>query len=221
MEQTILTPYQSAVLESAKKEKAVTDWYYFTGGTALSEFYLHHRVSEDLDFFTTHQVNPRDTRRFVESLKKDLPVKEISERRLAGLLMYMITFQDGTILKIDFNEYDYPLVERSLLKFGDLTIDSLYDIAINKLASIFGRSKARDFVDLFFCIKQEGYSWEQLFSRMKDKFGLTHEELTINSQFANVQDVTDYPRMLVPFNKEEMIEFYLAAAKKLEPRIFR
>ena len=30
--------------------------FYLTGGTALSAFYLHHRLSEDLDFFTESDV---------------------------------------------------------------------------------------------------------------------------------------------------------------------
>lgn len=30
--------------------------FYLTGGTALSRFYLDHRYSDDLDFFT-HEVN--------------------------------------------------------------------------------------------------------------------------------------------------------------------
>ncbi|MDD4310358.1 MAG: nucleotidyl transferase AbiEii/AbiGii toxin family protein, partial [Candidatus Cloacimonetes bacterium] len=31
--------------------KEVLDGFYLTGGTALDRFYLHHRYSEDLDFF--------------------------------------------------------------------------------------------------------------------------------------------------------------------------
>jgi hypothetical protein len=30
--------------------------FYLTGGTALAEFYLQHRLSEDLDFFSEQEV---------------------------------------------------------------------------------------------------------------------------------------------------------------------
>ena len=31
--------------------------FYLTGGTALSRFYLNHRYSEDLDFFTNRDTD--------------------------------------------------------------------------------------------------------------------------------------------------------------------
>ena len=33
-------------------ESDLAEIFYLTGGTALSAFYLHHRESEDLDFFS-------------------------------------------------------------------------------------------------------------------------------------------------------------------------
>ncbi len=221
MEQTILTPHQSQVLELAEKNINITERYYFTGGTALAEFYLKHRYSEDLDFFTTHEINFIHTREFIESLKDYLPIKGIEEKPISGLYMYKLKFSDNSILKIDFNEYPFSQVEFSNKKFGNLKIDSLYDIAVNKLASILGRSKSRDFVDMYILLQQEGYFWDQLFDRVKDKFGLTYEASTIATQFSKVQDLTDYPAMLIPFNKDEMIDFYLASAKKLGKRIFK
>jgi predicted nucleotidyltransferase component of viral defense system len=32
--------------------------FYLTGGTALAAFYLHHRLSEDLDFFSENVFSP-------------------------------------------------------------------------------------------------------------------------------------------------------------------
>ncbi len=50
MGKTILTPTQRQVLDILAKNSKFTS-FYLTGGTALSEYYLHHRLSEDLDFF--------------------------------------------------------------------------------------------------------------------------------------------------------------------------
>ena len=47
----ILTDFQKSVLRACATEPMFQD-YYLTGGTALSEFYLGHRFSEDLYFFT-------------------------------------------------------------------------------------------------------------------------------------------------------------------------
>jgi len=48
----ILTARQKKVLSFVKENPYLTDRFYFTGGTALSYYYLHHRLSEDLDFFS-------------------------------------------------------------------------------------------------------------------------------------------------------------------------
>jgi len=51
MAKTILTPIQQSLLSALSKESTVVDNFYLSGGTALAEFYLYHRYSEDLDFF--------------------------------------------------------------------------------------------------------------------------------------------------------------------------
>lgn len=47
----ILTPFQKELLKAIGDSK-LADNFYLTGGTALAAFYLQHRYSEDLDFFT-------------------------------------------------------------------------------------------------------------------------------------------------------------------------
>ena len=56
MEQTILNHFQQTVLALFKKTPLAKK-YYLSGGTALAEFYLHHRKSEDLDFFSKSELN--------------------------------------------------------------------------------------------------------------------------------------------------------------------
>ena len=38
-------------MERIQKEPQITKRFYLTGGTALSEFYLRHRISHDIDLF--------------------------------------------------------------------------------------------------------------------------------------------------------------------------
>ncbi|MFH1233514.1 MAG: nucleotidyl transferase AbiEii/AbiGii toxin family protein [Patescibacteria group bacterium] len=38
--------------------------FYLTGGTALAEFYLHHRLSEDLIFFPSKNLIRKASRLF-------------------------------------------------------------------------------------------------------------------------------------------------------------
>ena len=52
MENNVLTPLQQQVLVALFDNGLADRGYYLTGGTALSAFYLQHRYSDDLDFFT-------------------------------------------------------------------------------------------------------------------------------------------------------------------------
>lgn len=216
----ILTPRQSFLVEQAAKNDELTGEYYLTGGTALSEFYLHHRLSEDIDFFTRDPVIQQKVDVFLHGIQKEAEIVRIVWKQISGLYTYSLTYGDGEVIKIDFNEYDYPQVEKGIM-FGRLKIDSVYDIAINKLYTIFSRQKARDYVDLFVLLSPGDFSLEQLFLRIPDKFGPIPTEMTIIRSFMAAQDLTDYPTMLIPFNRAAMVDFFLAEAKKLEHKIFK
>jgi predicted nucleotidyltransferase component of viral defense system len=47
----ILTPLQRRFLNAFSQTELKKD-FFLTGGTALAHFYLQHRLSDDLDFFT-------------------------------------------------------------------------------------------------------------------------------------------------------------------------
>ena len=207
-------------MEQAAKNDELTHWYYLTGGTALSEFYLHHRLSEDIDFFTRSQVNQLKIHSFLEGIQKEAGIAKVSWKHISGLYTYSLAYEDGEVIKVDFNEYDFPQVEQGVM-FGKLGIDSVYDIAINKAYTMFSRHKARDYIDLFLLLSQGEYSLDQLFLRIPDKFGQLPTDLTIMRGFLAVQEVMDYPTMLVPFDRTKMIDFYLLEAKKIGERIFK
>lgn len=208
------------MVEQAAKSDEITRWYYLTGGTALAEFYLHHRLSEDIDLFTRDQVDHQEVQAFLRSIQQKAGFLNVTLQKIGGLYQYWLEYSDGERLKIDFNEYDFPLIEQGV-QFGKLQIDSKYDIAINKLESICSRSKARDFVDLYMLLEQKEFSLEQLAARIPDKFSIWLTDLTIIRGFLAVQEVKDYPTMLIPFDRQKMIDFYLAEAKKLEKKIFK
>jgi predicted nucleotidyltransferase component of viral defense system len=50
----ILTTFQVEFIRAFSKT-SLKDAFFLTGGTALSEFYLQHRISDDLDFFTEEE----------------------------------------------------------------------------------------------------------------------------------------------------------------------
>jgi len=55
----ILTERQLTFLDAIRKESSFAKQFCLTGGTALAGFYLFHRYSEDLDFFSEEEVDAR------------------------------------------------------------------------------------------------------------------------------------------------------------------
>jgi len=52
--------------------------FFLTGGTALGVFYLHHRVSKDLDLFTTEEIDLVEYAKVLRDVVK--PLQIIAER---------------------------------------------------------------------------------------------------------------------------------------------
>lgn len=221
MGKSILTPKQLNFLEYIQQEKSITRNFYFTGGTALAEFYLLHRLSEDIDLFSEHQeVNPDAVDAFLRKVSPKLKVKNIQRIQFLGLFAYILNFRDNDKLKVDFNYYPFPRIKKGIL-YNNIQIDSIHDIAANKLHTLFMKPRARDYVDLYYILKNKNLSIEKLILDAKAKFDWHIDPLTLASQFMRVKEFADFPRMLVSFDADSMRDFFLSEAKKLKKQIFR
>ena len=221
MGKNILTPRQSDFLELASKDPWLTKNFFLSGGTALSEFYLRHRLSEDLDFFSEKEVSERNLRAFVQRLSSKLGVKKFTIGGIGGVQTYLLEFSKNQILKVDFSYYPFPPIERWTF-FGKLRVASIYDIAVDKLQTIGAKARVRDYIDLYFILKEKNYQLGKILQDIRVKFDWILEPSTLASQFLRVKDLKDegFPRTLKPFNRKKMEEFFLSLAKRLEKEIF-
>ena len=99
----VLTKFQEKLL----REISVTpikDNFFLTGGTALSAFYLRHRFSEDLDFFTQIPAGVVAAvpvlRKVAGRLSANLEIRRSFNTFLEG----SFTFTEGEIIRIRFAE---------------------------------------------------------------------------------------------------------------------
>jgi len=199
MGQTILTPKQSEFLELAQSERQIVKHFYLTDGTALAEFYLHHRLSEDIDLFSENQeVNQSLTDVFLKKISSKLKIKTIDRSQFLGLISYHLTYKDGQKLKVDFNYYPFPRIERGL-KFGNLSIDSLIDIATNKIHTLFMKPRTRDYIDLYFIFQNKEMDVYTFILLAKAKFDWDIDKMNLANQFIRVKDIKkeDYPNVLI------------------------
>ncbi len=205
-------------MEFAIKNEEIRETFFLTGGTALAEFYLHHRYSEDLDFFSEEEFDPEIPEKFISILSKRLHTHTERETR-TGFYRYTLTGKFG-VLKLDFVYHIFKQLEYGK-RYKQMRIASIWDIVIDKLYTIFHRANARDFVDLYFGIQEVGCDFEQLTKALEEKYESSFDRISLLSRLAIVSDLSDYPRMLVSFDKKKMEDFFFAMAKNAEVEIFK
>lgn len=222
MGKIILTPKQQKLLELLSQEKTFTSRFYLTGGTALAEFYLHHRLSEDLDFFSEEEFEPLGIQVFLKKNQKKLDYKEIAFNRSFNRNILFLHFPKKYILKLEFTYFPFKQIDNSKVVSG-LSIDSLQDIAVNKLFTIYQNPRSRDFIDLYFILEQEKWQIKDLYKKAKVKFDWHIDPVKLANQFIKVKSLLkiDFPKMLVSFDRKKMEKFFLNEAKKLKKEILK
>lgn len=215
----ILEPRQVAFLEAIKASPLAAR-FYLSGGTALAAFYLHHRRSEDLDFFNEDEVDAMAIEVFLKSHKEDLGFARIEYQQSFNRNLFFLRYEDGDILKTEFTYYPFTRLEKGM-RDGGLQIDSLRDIAVNKVFTILQQTRARDFIDLFFILQREPWTVAELLKDARIKFDAHIDPLQFGSQLLKVRDAKDMPRMLVPFQKTNMEVFFSGLAATLKSDILQ
>ena len=216
----ILTLEQTKVLNLISKEDYIVRKFYFTGGTPLSVFYLAHRISEDLDFFSEQEIYLPSIERFIGKIKQKLKLVKIDYRKFLGLHSFYLFFDKDNYLKIDFSYYPFPRIAKGI-KYKNIAVDSLYDIAVNKVHTISMQARARDFIDVYFIIKEKGYNFEKLLMDAKAKFDWHIDSIQLGTQLIKATEVKDYPLMLKKIDHKEWQNFFIEEAKKLKKEIFK
>jgi len=224
MEKTILTPTQKILLGEISAYPPLGRRFYLTGGTALSEFYFKHRVSEDLDFFSEEEFETTYITTFLKKVKKKIGWKKFDLEKKPNRFIYFLELPKETI-KVDFAYYPYPRIRADLgKKINLLRVDSVFDIATNKVFTLFQNPRLRDYIDLYFIFKETpDFDLNSLVRYARNKFDFVVDEKKLAKHFLGVLDLgqKDFPRMLKPFKQKEMEDFFLKLAKSLEKEIFK
>lgn len=208
---SILTKEQKIILDGIKQNDFLLDRFYFTGGTALSEYYLNHRYSEDLDFFTEKPFDSELTLSFISTLQKKHRFIFTSEQ-IEAVQMFFIQFSNKEKVKIDFNFYLYKRLVKSKLING-IYVDSLLDIAVNKLLTVTQREDVKHFVDLYFLEPKFGI-WD-LIQGVRTKFKMEVEPWLLSSDLLKVDEFTFLPKMIKPLKIQTLKLFFRKLAQDL------
>lgn len=146
-----LYPLQDEVLKAVSE---IDTGLYLTGGTAASRAYLHHRFSDDLDFFTNDSP---DFQLWADRLIQRLQNREewstiVVQRDRRFVRLNLI--QNEVPLKIEMVN-DVPAHVGEIRRHETLgRIDTPENILANKITAAVDREEPKDFADIWgFCCR--------------------------------------------------------------------
>jgi hypothetical protein len=179
----ILTPAQVALLPVIK---TFSKQFGLVGGTAIA-FYIGHRKSIDFDLFS-HQGF--DNNRLREKLAKQIKAFNPFINKKGE---YTLITESG--VKITF--YNFPYKLKYIENFKNvIKLPDLLTLAAMKAFAIGQRSKWKDYVDLYFILR-DYYSIDQINARGRELFDNEYNEKMFKAQLSYFNDL----------NYSEKIEF--------------
>ncbi|MEN3002297.1 MAG: nucleotidyl transferase AbiEii/AbiGii toxin family protein [Armatimonadota bacterium] len=128
-------------------------YFYLTGGTALSEFYLAHRYSYDLDLFTgeagllipfCHVLEQRMRR-------SRLPIRVV--RRFETFVEYLYESDDAFRIQLAVDS-PFRFAPPVPTRYGVL-VNDWDDLCVDKLLAFYGRVEPRDAIDVYCILQRE------------------------------------------------------------------
>lgn len=173
--------------------------FYLVGGTAIA-LHIGHRRSIDFDLFKKNPLNHPDILKKLDTTKK----KYIITRRVSEQL-------NCTLQNVKFTFFQYPYSIEASCEFERIIkMPDLLTLAAMKAFALGRRSKWKDYVDLYFILK-DYFTLEQISA----KANLIYEDLFSEKQFrAQLSyfkdiDYSEQVEYLVPVANDEEIRAFL------------
>ena len=153
--------------------------YYLVGGTAIA-LYLGHRRSIDLDLFKFASLNR----------KKNL--EKVQSSGFPFLVTWNVTDQMNLVInevKVTFFQYPFQIKADNVFD-NIIRLPELLDLAAMKAYALGRRSKWKDYVDLYFLLKEK-YSFDEISQRAIEIYGDLFSDKLFRTQLSYFEDV-DY-----------------------------
>jgi len=181
MHKEILTKEQLELLPLIKLFKKN---FGLVGGTAIA-LHIGHRESIDFDLFTNKKFDNYHIRRKITASKK---IERIV-RDEKGQFTFLIN-------GVRFTFFNFPFEINFSEKFGDfINLPDLLTLAAMKAYALGRRLKWKDYIDLYFIIK-DNYFLKEIVKKAREIFGAEFNEKMFRSQLAYFKDI-DYSEEVV------------------------
>lgn len=204
MHNEILTEKQNELLPYLKAFKRK---FYLVGGTAIG-LHIGHRRSVDFDLFCKTRLDKKDVRQ--KLIKSPFRIVKILED--TDQLHFLINDVKVTFFHYPYN-IDHPMT------LGDyLSLPSLLSLSSMKAYALGRRAKWKDYVDLYFIIKDH-FTISEISREAVKNFGQFYSEKLFREQLAFHKDI-DYSEpveyMVDPPSEEQIRSFLIDKAVDFE-----
>jgi hypothetical protein len=129
--------------------------FFLTGGSALGLFYLDHRVSYDLDLFSSEEVEGKEVQNLVRRVAGEIGADCRELRTAPDFHRFRLIRGDEREI-IDVVVDRAPQLDEQKATFGLIRVDTLREMLANKLTTLLSRTELKDVVDLYF-LEQAGH----------------------------------------------------------------
>ncbi len=138
-----LTKLQKELIEAFFEGE---EHFWLTGGAALAGYYLGHRQTHDVDLFGPVDADINEAAHRAEAIAKNLGAA-VTRIRTTPAFVRLLVKRGDEQCEVDIVGDATPRVSPVEVK-DRIRIDSLREIAANKVAALLSRSEVRDLVDL-------------------------------------------------------------------------
>lgn len=169
-----LYPLQDSILQLFTEAQIK---HYLTGGTALSRAFLHHRYSDDLDFFLNNDPDfERESDRAIDLLNYHFEKVTIDNHQVHFRRLFVT--QEAVTLKLDFvNDVAYHFNGFENTKIYYKT-DNPLNVLSNKIAAL-NRQAAKDIADIIHICNKYAFTWPQIIAHASNKDSWVNEVDTL------------------------------------------
>ncbi|PJB09293.1 hypothetical protein CO121_00775 [bacterium (Candidatus Gribaldobacteria) CG_4_9_14_3_um_filter_36_15] len=186
--------HQEAITSEAKKvfEKLKNfSKFYLVGGTGLA-LQLGHRLSVDFDFFWEKEI-PKNLLPKLRTVYKDSEIEVI----LNHSEQLTVTI-DG--ISVSFVKYTFPVISK-FLDYQGIKILPAPEIAAMKAYALGQRATFKDYVDLYFVLKEKVANLKEIISLCEKKYREEFDARLFLEQLVYSEDIEEIE---IQFLKEKV-----------------
>lgn len=171
--------------------------YHLVRGTALA-LQIGHRISYDFDLFTEEPLAPN----LFQTIKKVFPSEKIIQSFRSKEQCDI--FVSG--IKVTFRYFPFPTMY-PFVKHRRVSLLSIQDIAASKAFAIGQRAAYRDYVDVYFILKERYATLGEIIALSEKKFKKDFNGRLFLEQLVYLGDITDTKVEFIrsPISKQALI----------------